>query len=99
MLHNLILKEILNERVNSSRGRRQVRGVKRNQTSYSVRRGRPKSQPIIVWLCYVSSCTLARKCYDTVDNQHAMTEATIRERPHLRKEAPTMHKYNRSTSF
>ena len=43
MFHEAVLNEILDERVVSSRGRRNYRGVKRKMSSYPIR---PKSTPL-----------------------------------------------------
>ena len=42
MLHEAVLNEILDERVVSSRGRRNYRGVKRKMSNYPIR---PSSRP------------------------------------------------------
>ncbi len=44
--HEAVLEEILEERVGSSRGRRNPRGVKRKMSGYPLRRNQPISPPI-----------------------------------------------------
>jgi len=43
LLHEAVLNEVLSDRVVSSRGRRNQRGVKKKMTSYNVRR---KAKPL-----------------------------------------------------
>ncbi len=45
-LHEAVLEEILHERVVSSRGRRNPRGVKRKMSSYPLRGDKPALGPI-----------------------------------------------------
>ena len=49
MFHELVLDEILEERVISSRGRRNHRGVKRKMSNYPIRlRSRPSPHYLII---------------------------------------------------
>jgi len=43
MFHDVVLNEILEERVVSSRGRRNHRGVKRKMSNYPIR---PRTKPV-----------------------------------------------------
>jgi hypothetical protein len=49
LLHEAVLNEVLSERVVSSRGRRNQRGVKRKMSNYKLRRKsqKPKQQKIV----------------------------------------------------